>query len=628
MNLPKLFGDHMVLQRRQPVPVWGQAEPGAEIRVSFREHRPAARADAEGRWRVELPEMEAGAPAELRIQAGDQTITLTDVRVGEVWLCGGQSNMQMALKSTENAEAEIAAADFPDIRILTVKTRHAPQPREDVEGVWQICTPETAPDIPAVPYFFARKLWQELKVPVGLISANQGGTCAEAWMPAEAFTAYPGIVTNWQAMMNALREKPDLEETILQQRIAFGETIEAACKDWPLPEPELFDPGFADTDWTPQPPGSVFMKEACGRLCIRTVFTLTPAQAEAEPPVLHLGRIKDFDSTYINGLRVGGMGREDRWAGQKLREYPLARGVLRPGKNVLLIQVFNWYNHSFFAQGVEAPALLWPTGERVRLPGDWRVKITADIGRRPEDLGVQMRSLGGFLYNAMIAPLIPAAFRGAIWYQGESNVERAEEYRQLFADLIRTWRRLWKRGDFPFHFVQLANYSGRVEEPRDSAWAELREAQRLALAEPNTGVAVAIDTSDDGDLHPRNKKDVGERLARLTLGRTYGTAFPAPHSSPLFREALVGNGQIRLRFDHATGGLETTDSQAPRGIALAGEDGVFRWADARIEGEELIVPFPESCTPRRLRYAWADNPGVNLVNAAGLPAAPFETEMP
>jgi sialate O-acetylesterase len=318
--------------------------------------------------------------------------------------------------------------------------------------------------------------------------------------------------------------------------------------------------------------------------------------------------------------------------------------VLKEGENVLVIQIIDQNRNAGFGSGVSYPRVEWPNGDSVALVENWQMNLRVDLGSLPEDLDRQTRKSGTFLYNGMIAPLVPFAFKGVIWYQGESNATRAAQYQELFPHLIQTWRDLWGQGDFPFYYVQLANYRQRADTPEESTWAELREAQRLTLGVENTGMAVTIDIGEADDIHPRNKQDVGKRLAAWALANTYDVTSasgwmaaiplvgrmardPIPYSGPLFESQKMKKDEIHLRFTHTDGGLQTTDGEAPKSFAIAEEGGPFRWADVEIKNKDtLVVSHPEMSAPVAVRYAWADNPEVNLVNGAGLPASPFRTD--
>ena len=492
VRLPAVFSDNMVLQRGEPAPVWGWADAGEKITVRFAGQEKTTEADDEGRWRLALDPLDASREPRTLTVAGEEATKLENVLVGEVWVCSGQSNMEWPVSASNNASEEIASADYPRIRLITVKKTVADQPRQDFEGEWVECSPQTVGSFSAVGYFFGRKLHKELNVPIGLIDSTWGGTPAEAWTRRQALEnqdALDPLLERWRRSI----EEYDAERATAR----YEEELER---------------------W----------KQAA-------------AKAEAE-------------------------------------------GTKPPGK-------------------------------------PRRQNDPADSPHRP-----------AVLYNGMIAPLVPYAIRGVIWYQGESNASRAYQYRTIFPTMIRSWRRAWGQGELPFYFVQLANFMERKEEPGDSAWAELREAQLMTLRElPNTGMAVITDIGEAHDIHPRNKQDVGKRLARWTLAKDYGK--DVVHSGPLFQRAEFKDGEVVLRFDHVGGGLVAkgdalTDEEQRelRGFAIAGADKQFQWADAKIEGDTVIVSHPDIENPKAVRYNWADNPAGNLYNEAGLPASPFRTD--
>jgi len=631
LEVASFFGDHMVLQRDQPLPVWGKANPGAEVTVAFRQSAATAVAGEDGRWMVKLPAQGLGEPAELRISSGGRTIALTDVLVGEVWLCGGQSNMAFSVRAANDSAKEIAAADYPMIRLFDVPQAYAAEPRDDVAADWRVCSPETVGSFSAVGYFFGRALWRELDVPIGLVSVNWGGSTAEAWMPIEALTsdsAYPEIVAGLRTMRQRLAEDPDYPAETERRLQAFRDRAAALTASPPEPGADWFDPDKAIEGIKPTPvqPNVAFLEQTDGLVHVRKVFSLTEAEARRERGRLLLGTIDNFDVTWINGVKIGRTGPETAGALQRERGYAIPDRTLRPGQNVVVIQVIDWRRVAMFGGGIEQPEIRWAGGESKPLADGWRMSIVEDLGARPRTFRWYTRKTGTFLYNGMLAPLVPAAFRGVIWYQGESNANRAAEYHTLFPAMIRSWRQLWGRGAFPFYFVQLANYREPSDQPGPSDWAELREAQRLTLKLLNTGMAVAIDIGEGDDIHPKNKQDVGRRLALWALAKTYQLRDDLAYSGPLFRNATVEDRRVIIHFDHVNGGLTTTDGQAPRGFAIAEENGPFRWADARIVGDTIELSHPAMDHPKVARYAWADNPRVNLVNGAGLPASPFRTD--
>jgi sialate O-acetylesterase len=446
LQLASVFGDHMVLQRDAPIPLWGNAEPGADVTIKVAGKSVTGRADAAGKFLLTLDPLSAGGPHELTVTTAGATVTIHDVLVGEVWVCSGQSNMEWPVSGAANAQAEIAGAVHPRLRLYTVPHAVADAPRTEVAGSWQVCSPTSISQFSAVGYYFGRELEQKLDVPVGLIHSSWGGTPAESWTTPQTLAA-----------------EPDYK------------------------------------------------------------------------PIL------------------------DRWSAE------LAKGT-QPNTNP-------WQPSS--------------------------------------------------LYHGMIAPLLPLSIRGAIWYQGESNADRAYQYRKLFPAMISDWRRAFHHGDLPFLFVQLANFKPAASEPGESAWAELREAQSMTLALPHTGMSVTIDIGDEKDIHPKNKQEVGRRLALLALADVYGQKIEA--RGPTYDSMSVDRDQIRIRFKHADG-LATQDGGAVQGFAIAGADHKFVWAQAEIEKDTIVVYCDDVHQPVAVRYAWGDNPKCNLINKAGLPASPFRTD--
>jgi sialate O-acetylesterase len=473
IRLAGVFSDHMVLQRDRDIPVWGTADPGEKVTVSFMSKQVGTVAAKDGRWMVRLGKTNAGGPFELTA-AGKNTVTLTDVMVGEVWVCSGQSNMGWTIRLMRDIEPVIAAADYPDIRTLTVRTISAGEPQKDLSAgntKWVRCNPETVLNFSAVAFFFGKTLHQELRVPIGLINSSWGGSVAEAWVRFEALKS-DSRLRPLIADMDSLR------------------TVSQAVKD---------DYNRKAGEWAKIP-------------------------ADKRDPAMWPGPA--------------------RWQG----------------------------------------ARDFPTG----------------------------------LWNAMIHPLIPFGIRGAIWYQGEANAGRAEQYRTLFPALIKDWRKSWGQGQFPFLYVQLANYRAGSD-----TWAELREAQLMTLKTPQTAMAVTIDIGDPGNIHPNNKWDVGSRLALGALRIAYGRDIV--YSGPVYRSMKREGNSIRLAFDHADAGLVCRGERLT-GFTIAGKDQVFQAAEARIVGNSIVVSGADILNPVAVRYGWEDSPQCNLYNMAGLPASPFRTD--
>lgn len=640
LKVSSVFGDHMVLQRDQPVPVWGKTKPGTEVMVRFRDQTVRATADTQGKWMAELSALSVGPAENFTVSSGEETITFNDVLVGEVWICSGQSNMEWPVRRSANPEEEIQSANYPKIRLFDVPHEYAPTPQETIDASWKVCSPETVADFSAVAYSFGRALWKELGVPIGLISSNWGGTRAEAWTPLDTLKSnpdYQDFVESHRSNTEILKNDPGLKARLQAKFDAFNRKMDFLSRSTPIPDSKWFNPD-AEFDGTELvEPGVDFLKETDGLIHVQTTFNLAESQASQPGAKAMLGQMDNYDVTWINGVQIGRMGPELDTPRSFSREYDIPAGTLKPGVNVMLIQIVDVRKDASFGKNIEQPHLKLADGQIIELDNKWRMKIIEDAGARPDTLDRIMKHSGSYLYNGMIAPLVPVAFQGVIWYQGESNAKRADQYRSLFPDMITSWRNAWGRGDFPFYFVQLANFSGRPH------WAELREAQRETLRLPNTGMAVTIDIGDPKDIHPKNKQDVGKRLSLWALAKTYGVTRasspaasipffgkffqePLPHSGPLFREAEIEGNQIRLKFDHVYGGLQSSDGDKLKGFLIAAENEEFQPADAFIEGDDVIVSHPEIQSPADVRYAWATDPEANLTNSEGLPASPFRTD--
>jgi sialate O-acetylesterase len=631
VRLPAIIGDNMVLQQGTKVRIWGNAKAGEHVAVTFAKKTSNIIADAQGRWQVLIGPFKAGGPYDLTVK-GDNLLTIKNVLVGEVWLCSGQSNMEWPLVNTTGGAEAVAQANNPEIRLFTVEKHTSASPLTDVEGRWVVTTPDDAAHFSAVGYFFGRELYQHLKVPVGLINISWGGTPAEAWTSHDALLSpeLKPILDRYESSLNALPQTKAAYAQALAQWEEKNLYIDGENKGEAL---GYADPATATADWTQMElPKQI---EAAGLLMdgaiwFRKVVEL-PAEWSGKDLVLNLPPIDDQDVTYFNGTKIGSIGRETPNSYMAPRKYVVPGSLVRAGRNVIAVRVFDSAGEGGFGRG--GPMSLGPGGagesQVISLRGMWDYKVELalepkhpDWGSRPEAVGVSNQNNPSVLYNAMIAPLVPFAIRGAIWYQGESNAGRAHQYRTLFPTMIRNWRSAWGL-EFPFYFVQLANWHASKALPDESDWAELREAQTMTLREPQTGMAVIIDIGDENDIHPRNKLDVGRRLAAWALAGTYGQKMVP--SGPLFDRYTVEGDKVRIRFKYGNG-LKTIDGGPVKGFAIAGEDRRFVWADARIDGDIVIVSSPTVQKPVAVRYGWADNPIANLYNNAGLPASPFRTD--
>ena len=632
MKLASVFSDHAVLQRDRAIPVWGWAEAGESVAVELAGRQAKAKAGADGRWQVSLPALPAGGPHTLTVR-GSVTLEVRDVLVGEVWLCSGQSNMEWPLSLAADGAAETAAADCPTMRLFTVPRRFSLTPTADVVACWAVCSPKDASTFSAVGYFFGRDLQRRLGVPIGLINCSWGGTNAQTWTSEEGLAAEPAL----RGYLEDLSQARDCsagkaQAAYLAARRKFLAQLpqdagnRGFAEGWAKPE-------YDDSAW-----GTMAVPEYWSRtgllangVCWFRRSVDVPAGWCGGNLRLSLGAADKSDDTYFNGARIGGLNWADDPASWSTpREYVVPAALVKPGRNTIAVRVLS----NFSGGGLVGPAIamqLAPAAQAkaapIPLAGAWRCRIEQDFGVVPktaEPASPRDQNIPTTLFNGMVAPLIPYALRGAIWYQGESNAGDAARYRTLFPALIRDWRRHWGSGEFPFLFVQLANYvsTGSTADYEDTAWPRLREAQGLARALPNTGMAVIIDIGEAHDIHPRNKKDVGLRLALLALAQTYGQ--PVACCGPQFRALHAEGGALRLDFNHAEG-LRARDGIV-RGFAVAGEDRVFHVAAGRIEGTSVVVGSPNVAKPKAARYGWGDCPTCTLCNGANLPAEPFRTD--
>lgn len=633
VRLPALFSDHAVLQRNIPLRVWGWAEPGEMVSVMLAGNEARAAAGPDGAWEVTLPAQPAGGPLEMTV-SGSDTVVVHDLLVGEVWIGSGQSNMEFNVGSSDNSGHEIETAHYPRIRLFTVPKTAATETQTDVDGCWALCSPATVSDFSAVLFFFGRMLHEQLDIPFGLIHTSWGGTVAEAWTSRDGLLADPAvrdIVESYE------RDLPQHEAQMAEylatlncwnDRLSKDPGNTALAQGWA-------DPGFDTVHWDWMDLPTAWQQaglDISGVVWFRREVEI-PKEWAGRELTLRIGACDKSDVCYFNGTEVGRMSyleNANSWCTP--RAYPVPGTLARAGKAVIAVRV---YSHCYAGGllGPETEMRLEVAGavdmQPIVLGGRWQFAIEHNFGRNP-DMPLQPLGPGNpnsphTLYDGMIAPLIPYPICGAIWYQGESNATRALQYRALFRALIRDWRRVWGQGDFPFYFVQLANYNATPPQPNpaDSDWPLLREAQRLALQEPNTGMAVIIDVGDAVDIHPRNKQDVGRRLALQALAGTFGQQIV--HSGPLFRAMTVEAGAIRLAFDHVGSGLHARDGRLS-GFAIAGADRRFVWAEARIDGDTVLVSSSQVTEPVAVRYAWADNPPCTLYNRDGLPASPFRTD--
>jgi sialate O-acetylesterase len=621
-SVPHLFSDHMVFERNVPIPVWGSADPGENIRVTLGDATRETVAGSDRRWSLALPGMPAGGPFLLEIR-GKRTLEIKDVMIGEVWVASGQSNMTYALANAATAARTLPKANDPGLRFFTVPKRVSLTPQPDtLPAAWEICSTDTAKKFSAVAYFFARDLRDELHVPVGVILSAWPGTAGEEWTPPPPLYREPmlqPIVARWEA------------RTAAEKSLAAGGG--------------RFSLEFDRFELLPAAPGGSpvrFSKFDSGSSEVSTGGTWEYSWQEAPDSRFSLvapGSAGKGYAAKISGSFTGAS--DSRWevrfhsdgATEDLSAFSGVRFQVR-GDGSFFFQtlqpnITDWDNYSSKLQQVTPewrPVTVW--FKDLRQDG-WGVEHDLTLDRL-SGFSLWILPKRGFLprppsglYEGMIAPLVRYPIRGAIWYQGEGNTRRAFQYRTLLAALIQGWRAAWREPDFPFLVVQLPN-QGHSEEFADSWWAELREAQ-LVTAETlqDTGLAVTIDVGEAANLHPPRKEEIGDRLALWALANTYGEK--REYSGPLYESMRVEGNSIRLRFRHVGKGLELR-GDSPTAFIVAGDDKKFHRAEARVDGDTIVVSSPEVASPVAVRYAWADSPPSTLFNKDGLPASPFRTD--
>lgn len=613
-----IFGDHMVLQRGKANVIWGWSQPGDSVRVEIGERSATATTGASGRWQAHIEPPEPGGPYTVKI-SGKRTVELQDVLIGDLWICAGQSNMQFGLGQARNGADEIKNANYPQIRFYLVGQRVSYSRVDVPRGSWRVVSPSTVGGfggISAAAYFFARKVQESIHVPIGLVQEAVGGVPAETFVSGEGLR----IIKDFDAGVAEVEHRrraggPQHGNYIMHWYDEYD--IGSKNGSWS-------DPAMDDSSWKAvQIPGDFKELGVAGvpSLCwLRKEITL-PDTLPGGSARLYLGSIEKMDTTYINGRQVGA----SSWV-ENPRVY-FAGGALKPGRNVIAIRLFrmNRSGGGFISPASELRLTLGD-GMAIPLSGEWKGKVAVD-GRRPQPLPVafeNLPSMPGVLYNGMLAPVAPIAITGAIWYQGESNAERAYQYRKLLPALIADWRKLFAQGDFPFYIVSLPAYKHHSDVPVEDSWAEMREAQALTAKNvPNSCLAVTIDTGNPDNVHPVDKKEVGDRLAFCALGEYYGLKIP--HFGPTLSSVERLPGALRLHFDHADGGLVIKGEKLGE-FSIAGDDHKWYWAYAHLEGADVIVSSSLVPDPKAVRYAWQANPAATLFNGADLPAAPFRTD--
>jgi len=614
----------MVLQQGKVLPIWGWGETGEAVTIRIGSQIQKTVVGEDGTWKAYLdPLNPMNEPLVLTVQ-GQNTLTVEDVLVGEVWLASGQSNMQFSVGATDFAVVEVTAADYPSMRLFSVPKNSSLTPVEKIEVTWQVCRPDSVAGFSAVAYFFGRELHRRLEVPVGMIASSWGGTNAEEWTDMEWLLGEESlqpILDRWQETsesIKALYEPPSPVELLLDEVRLNPENPEA--------EPLVVD-DFEDGDLRNLLFGSWGSRRSNGE---------TEGLTLQAPGYGGTGEALRFESDFRVGispsLRLNySPGRQIDLA--KYRSISFAvrgNGFLRFRSLQPTVTDSDNYTYKQIPLTESWEMIEIPFSELHQAGWGKQQPFTAHSlsGALFEvvPVGGPITRPPGGLYNGMIQPLIPFSIRGAIWYQGEGNAGRAEQYQELLPTMIRSWRRAWAQDEFPFLVAQLPNYKARREVPGESAWAELRDAQlNAAKGMQNVGLAVTIELGEADDVHPRSKEEVGRRLALLALGETYGQE-AVGYSGPVFDSMTVEENKVHISFKYTGTGLIAAGGQSLRGFAIAGANQEFHWANAKIEDDAVVVWSDAVPSPVAVRYAWADNPDCNLYNKEGLPASPFKTD--
>lgn len=617
LRLASVFGDHMVIQQGIHAPVWGWASPGQIVKVEMAGFVTMAKTGTDGKWMVRMPVLEYGGPYDLKVIAGD-TLQLKDVMVGEVWLASGQSNMEwsVGMGIGPRTEEEIRQANFPNIRYFTVPHNTSVVPLENTEAAnWKQVNPETVKGLSGVAYFFARDLHQHRKVAVGILSSSWGATSAHAWMSSEILGMHP----DFQEVVNNQDKNPaNWDEVVKKSKWndQHRDSLAAQCQEGI--NRNVFSPEFNDTKWKtisyPANNEKAGLQWFWGVTWFRNSFEIKELKGNESSLNIFL-RGKEL-TLYLNGKEFAKIANAEKEMSIKI-----PKGQLKKGANTLAIRLYEVWGTGLIGSAVTKAEIITNKNERFALNSEW--KASGQI--EPQIPGNQgYYNQYSVQFNGRIAPLIPYGIKGVIWYQGEGNSSKAFQYRTLFPMLIEDWRTRWGQGYMPFLFVQLANHKEKKSLPEDDPVAELREAQALTLRLPNTGMACAIDIGDALDVHPRNKLDVGKRLYLAARKVAYGENIV--HSGPFYEGFRIEGNQIHVSFTSVGGGLFIKNNQVLKGFSIAGIDGKFHWADARIDDNTVVVNSPNVPNPVAVRYSWEINPDGNLYNMEGLPAVPFRTD--
>jgi len=622
------FTDNMVLQQKTNATIWGTSAPGKSFSVttSWNNKHYTVVSGANGNWKTSVATPSYGGPYTITFDDGEKTV-LSNVLIGEIWVCSGQSNMEMQLTgfygNVLNIEKELAdAANYPEIRMLKIDNKTSFQPRTNVpvKWGWNVCNPQTVREFSAVAYFFAKNLYDDKHIPIGIINSTWGGTVAEAWTSGDALKTMPAFAPFVRAAEGGLtQEKLDTK---------YQDNVRAWLNDIDTKDPAYQNgkllwamPGFDDSAWKQMAVPAYWeqagLPDYDGTVWFRKTIKLPPTWAGKDLK-LDIGGIDDYDDSFFNGTEIG---HTELFIYK--RSYTIPAKLVKPGDNTIAIRVFDNGGLGGINKGPMTLSVAGDTSAKIDLSGQWNYHLAMELKQLPQPpINANSPNRPTLIYNAMISPILPYTIKGVIWYQGESNADRPYQYEQLFPLMISDWRQKWGEGNFPFYFVQIANYAA-TDQPPAADWPALRYAQLKTLSVPNTGIAVTIDIGDEHRIHPQNKQEVGRRLALVARAKTYGEHIA--YSGPIYQSLKINGNKIDLSFKYTDKGL-LAKGDTLKGFTIAGADKVFHPAQAIIEGSKVIVSSADVANPVAVRYGWANFPTCNLYNGVGLPASPFKTD--
>lgn len=646
IEMPAIFSDNMVLQQKTKAPFWGKALPGSPVIIKASWGKSAkAKVGQDSLWSAKIETPKAGGPYQIKITIGDSSFTFSNVLIGEVWLCSGQSNMEMPMQGWPprdtifGAPKEIDGGNNYNIRFFNVDRAYADKPEFTCVGKWMGSSPEAVAKFSATGFFFGKRLADELKIPIGLIQSTWGGTAVESWMSKK----YLGYVDEYKEIANKIENSGAERKKLYAWLEKFpildmnGKNDSTKWEGLSFNDADCANQKFDDSKWKKADLPGLWEESEVGNfdgtIWFRKNIEIPKSWLNKEL-VVELGPIDDMDRTFINGKLIGAHEKGDSW--DKERIYIVPKEIVNDTILTFAIRVVdNQGGGGLYGDGEKINIHLKEGSEKISLSGEWKYFAVAEyrhgkfyvfgsqgesVNPRPSIAFDLSASTPTALYNAMIAPLVGYSIKGAIWYQGESNAWKPDLYQTLFSKMIEGWRADWQEGNFPFYFAQIApyNYGGKIESQR------LREQQLFSLSVPNTGMAVTLDIGTPENVHPGNKKDVGNRLAILALAKNYKKKIS--YSGPIYKSYKITDNKIVLSFDNAEGGLVINEDKGGTNFMISGEDSVFKIADVKVEGNKLVLSNPEIIKPVAVRYAWSNTPRGTLFNKKNLPASSFRTD--